>query len=60
MDKPELNYRFHHAASPEKMAKEILRVCIEAGKEKVERALREEMAFACDGREETENPESGE
>ncbi len=60
MDKPKLHYRFHCAATPEKLAKEILRICIEADKGKVEKALREEMAIACDEREGTEETEAEE
>ena len=48
MDKPKLNYRFHHEESPEKLAKAIIRICIEANMKRVENAIREELACALD------------
>ena len=42
MDKPKLNYRFHVTATPEKLIKELLLVCVEANKKKVEDGLRDE------------------
>ena len=46
MDKPKLNYRFHVTATPEKLIKELLLVCVEANKKKVEDGLKDEsLAF---------------
>ena len=42
MDKPKLNYRFHVTATPEKLIKELLLVCVEANKKKVEDGLKDE------------------
>ena len=42
MDKPKLNYRFHVTATPEKLIKELLLVCVEANKKKVEDGLEDE------------------
>ena len=42
MDKPKLNYRFHVTATPEKLIKELLLVCVEANKKKVEDGLRDD------------------
>ena len=40
VDKPKLNYRFHVTDTPEKLIKELLPVCVEANKKKVEDGLR--------------------
>ncbi len=48
MDKPKLNYRFHHTESPEKLAKVLIRICIEANMTRVDNAIREELACALD------------
>lgn len=42
MNRPKLNYRFHVADDPEKLTKELLLVCIEANRKKVENALKDE------------------
>lgn len=42
MDKPKLNYRFHVTATPEKLIKELLLVCVEANKKKVEDGLKDD------------------
>lgn len=42
MDKPKLHYRFHVTATPEKLIKELLLVCVEANKKKVEDGLKDE------------------
>ena len=42
LDKPKLNYRFHVTATPEKLIKELLLVCVEANKKKVEDGLKDE------------------
>ena len=41
VDKPKLNYRFHVTATPEKLVKELLLVCVEANKKKVEDGLKD-------------------
>ena len=43
MAKKKLNYRFHNPNPVEVTAEYILKVMIEANREKVEKALREEM-----------------
>lgn len=42
MDKPKLNYRFHVTTTPEKLIKELLLVCVEANKKKVEDGLKDD------------------
>lgn len=49
MDKPKLNYRFHVTATPEKLIKELLLVCVEANKKKVEDGLKEEIKALSEG-----------
>lgn len=49
MDKPKLNYRFHVTATPEKLIKELLLVCVEANKKKVEDGLKEEIKASSGG-----------
>lgn len=48
MDKPKLNFRFHNSNTPENLARMLLRVCIDCNMEKVEKAIREEIAIATD------------
>ena len=49
VDKPKLNYRFHVTATPEKLIKELLLVCVEANKKKVEDGLKEEIKASSGG-----------
>ncbi len=49
VDKPKLNYRFHVTATPEKLIKELLLVCVEANKKKVEDGLKEEIKALSEG-----------
>ncbi len=42
VDKSKLNYRFHVTATPEKLLKELLLVCVEANKKKVEDGLKDD------------------
>ena len=42
MDKPKLDYRFHVTATPEKLINELLLVCVEANKKKVEDGLKDD------------------
>ena len=51
MDKPKLNYRFHVTATPEKLIKELLLVCVEANKKKVEDGLKEDEINTSSGEE---------
>ena len=44
MDKPKLNFRFHGSDSPEALTRQLLRVCIDANMNRVERIMREEEA----------------
>ena len=55
MDKPKLNYRFHVTATPEKLLKELLLVCVEANKKKVEDGLRDE-SLDSEGENESSQP----
>ena len=48
MDKPKLNFRFHGSDSPEALTRQLLRVCIDANMNRVERIMREEAVFALD------------
>lgn len=48
MDKPKLNFRFHGFDSPEALSRQLLRVCIDANMNRVERIMREEAALAFD------------
>ena len=46
MDKLKLNFRFHNPNTPEELTKILLRVCIDANKNKVEQIIRDEAALA--------------
>ena len=48
MDKPKLNFRFHNSNSAESIARALLRVCIDANMERVERIIKEEAMAALD------------
>ena len=48
MDKPKLNFRFHNSNSTESLAHALLRVCIDANMERVERIIQEEAMVALD------------
>ena len=48
MNKPKLNFRFHGSDSTEALSRQLLRVCIDANMNRVERIMREGAAFALD------------
>lgn len=48
VDKPKLNYRFHNSNSPEALTRLLLRVCIDANMERVNRAISDEIALTLD------------
>ena len=48
MDKPKLNFRFHNSNSTESLARALLRVCIDANVERVDRIIKEEAMVALD------------
>ena len=48
MDKPKLNFRFHNSNSAESFTRVLLRVCIDANMERVERIIREEAMASLD------------
>lgn len=48
MDKPKLNFRFHNSNSTESLARVLLRVCVEANMERVDRIIKEEAMAALD------------
>lgn len=50
MDKPKLNFRFHNSNSAESLTRALLRVCIDANMERVERIIKEEAMAALDER----------
>lgn len=48
MDKPKLNFRFHNSNPQENLTCLLLRVCIDANMERVNRAISDEIALALD------------
>ena len=46
MDKPKLNFRFHNSNSTESLTRALLRVCIDANMERVDRIIKEEAMAA--------------
>lgn len=48
MDKPKLNFRFHNSNSTESLTRALLRVCVEANMERVDRIIKEEAMAALD------------
>lgn len=48
MDKPKLNFRFHNSNSAESLTRTLLRFCIDANMERVEKIIREEAMATLD------------